>query len=128
MPRIIPSKKDYNELVIQPGDSVTIPDNQAVFAGELTSGNTDLQFFIPMSKPIVATSAQITQGGICARQANNYLVGGSFANPVSLTSGCTTSCSVVEGGVFVNCNRSWGGTNNTPVAVTPRAPITIAFS
>lgn len=101
------------KLVYEAGDVV---DCTGVYAGNLTSSNKQVQFFIPLPKPRVA--------GIHATLSGNWVIrhsdGGYILNNAALTSiGTITTLSAYETGVYVTLTLTNASsfTNNCPVSV-----------
>lgn len=108
------------------GDTATFPWS-STFDGYISSSGTELTFMIPLSKPVVATSASITAGAANVRQKGSYLV----STELSLTSGYSSRNFVITPcGVAVQLFRSggWGGTNNDLASVQVTQNMTITFS
>ena len=82
--------------------------------GFVTSGATGLFFFIPVNRPIQASTASLS-GTVSLRTTS----GTYAASNVSITSLGTITISLRDTGVYVNVNASsaFSATNNTPIAV-----------
>lgn len=114
------------------GDSYTIPSStpQLSCAGMLTSGNTALYFFVPLEKPIDATSATIS-GNIAVRTPTGYIyptaaATSSYNFPVN-TSGITQGVNIAPNGVWVTLTTAGWVTNSSGAAASANRNATVAL-
>ena len=116
----------------RPGDTLVIPNDYPVLcAGYLSSSNTSIYFFIPLSRPIsdYVKTITITAGTIIVRQAGSYLVG-SADSGASITTYNRLIHWSRDNGIYVRLQKSsgnFGGTNNSELCANLYG-ITINFS
>jgi len=125
MPRIIPSKIEFDALTIRAGDTVTFP-TLSTFNGYISSGGTEVMTFIPLSRPVAASSVTVSAGSANFRQNGNYL-----KSSFSLMSGYSSRMfRVTPGGIIAQfiLSGGWGGTNNDLVSVQLTSDMTLTFS
>lgn len=105
------------------GDTVSLAG--IIGAGHLTNAQTSIEFCIPLSKPIQASSATIS-GNVYIRSIN----GTYLANNVTLSSLGTVSITITTGGIYVRVNApsALNATNNTPVDVMMASGSSATFS
>ncbi len=90
--------------------------------GYISSGNKQVAFFIPLSRPSSASTVTCTVGKITVRQNNAYLTNGvSFVDSIY-------KFELREGGIYVDIRfaSSIGGTNNDALGIF--YDVTVEFS
>lgn len=119
-------------LSYAPGDTYTVPSatGQIACAGMITSGNTAVYFFIPLSKPIDATSCTIS-GNIAVRTPQGYIYPTTSATSTYYfavnTSGITQNVQLAPNGVFVTLTTSGWVTNSSGTAAQANRNLTVAL-
>ena len=105
------------------GDTVSL--SNTVCAGYVTNGQTWVEFFIPFSRPIQASSASIS-GNVYIRHAG----GGYVLSGQPLSNLGTVTLTIVTNGIFVHVltASAVSATNNTPVAAMFTEGSSITFS
>lgn len=119
-------------LCYEAGDTLTQQEN-IVYAGLITGSTKNLYFFIPLDRPVAATTATV-EGTVIGRGVGGYINGTDGSNSqINLTSGDAYSVEAWLRGngiqmVIRFTTAITNATNNTPVAVVPYGSMKITFS
>lgn len=115
------------------GHSLILP-NPVAFAGYLTGSGKDLNFTIPVGKPIRAGGVSV-EGLIIVRGSNGYITEATYSNPLDLADAdYTITASIISADaglihVTVSAVSAFGNiTNNTTLTVIPSSELTITFT
>lgn len=114
------------------GDTYTVPSatGQIACAGMITSGNTAVYFFVPLEKPIDATSCTIS-GNVSVRSPQGYIYPTTAATSTYYfavnTSGITQNVQLAPNGVFVTLTTSGWVTNSSGTAAQGNRNLTVAL-
>lgn len=117
-------KNIYNALFYSPGDSVTVKNIYA--CGTVTSGNTALDFSIPLPKSLEnVSSIAISELKISARHAGGgYTLSDSYVSggyDVLADSNITVTYSIKTGtnaiAIYLDTKSKYNGANNTPQSI-----------
>lgn len=111
------------KAVYKAGDVVDC--SNVIATGLIGYSKSSIRFVIPLSKPIVATSATISGGWTIATIAGNAFVDTSFASIGTVTT------QILETGVYVEValtNPIAAATDNTPIYVYGRSLPKITFA
>lgn len=105
------------------GDSISLEG--FIAGGFITSSSTTIFFFIPLNKPIVATTATLS-GNISVRSST-----GSYAvNNQSVSSVGTVTTSIRDSGITVRivASSAFSVTNNAPITIFGESSLALSFS
>ena len=127
-----PSETKSYKLFYAPGDTETQTEN-TMYSGMVTGSTQNLFFFIPLAKPVIATSVTLS-GKVIARGANGHL-NGSTASEAGITlsggDGYSVTATLQNNGVWVRVSfesKITNATNNSSASVGPYGTITITFA
>ena len=111
------------KMVYEAGDVMTAT---GLYAGHLTGSSKQVQFFVPLPKP-VASGVSVTLSG---NWAVRHVGGGYILSGNTLQSIGTVSATVYETGIYVSVEltNAVSVTNNTPVTVNGTSSAKITFS
>lgn len=127
-----PSNTTLYKLFYAPGDTETQIEN-TIYSGIITGSTQYIFFFIPLSKPVIATSATLS-GKVIARGVGGYVHGtNADTSGLSLTGGTgySVTATLQNNGVWVRIKfdaKIANATNNTNVSVGPVDNVTITFA
>lgn len=123
----------YKQMVYKPKDTITIP--RVIWSGYITSSSGQIEFFIPLDKPVTATNAVISDGTFYIRHSKGgYVAASSSKNDGKITDFGTPTYKVMPTGILCTLvlKKSAGDSyNNCLVTVsTPGTgtPVKITFS
>lgn len=102
----------------------TVNTSGIIGSGHLTNSQKSVEFFIPLSRPIQATTASINGDAYMRTVGGTYLLNG----PISGLG--TISTSISAGGVYVRVDSSTAlsATNNTPLDIMMKTGSSVTFS
>lgn len=123
----------YKQMFYKPKDTITIP--RVIWSGYITSSAGQIEFFIPLDKPVTATNAVISDGTFYIRHSKGgYVAASSSKNDGKITDFGTPTYKIMPTGILCTLflKKSAGDSyNNCLVTVsTPGTgtPVKITFS
>ena len=114
-----------NDMTYKPGDIVSI--NKIPVSGYLTGSSKNLNFFLPLSKPISALSVSLSDCTAELRGISGYI--NDASGYIDITANYTINAYIRENGVhieFISNEAVTNCTNNTPISARLNCTLTFA--